>query len=131
MITNDHFLKDYSNLASGALAATATVFDAILSDDKKPIDRKDIMKNLASFLKLLSHLNYEITNVRRYKIMNAYGEKAQRIMKKTEPTNLLFDGKLSKLVESQKVMEKSLKELQPKKIYTYSTGKILPATPLS
>lgn len=115
LITNDHFLKDYANLASGALAASAHVYDAILNDNKKQVNRSELMSNLAASVKLLSHLCHELTNARRYKIINSYSENTQKIMKKTEPSTLLFDGKLTKLAESHKALEKSRKDLQPKK----------------
>lgn len=111
-------MKDYSNLASGVLAASAFVFDAILNDEEKPLERDELLRYISSTIKLLSHLQYELTSARRYNIINTYDEKAQKIMKKMEATTLLFDGKLAKLVENSKTLEKSIKELQPKKLLT-------------
>lgn len=119
LVTEDNFLKDYANLASGALAANAQIFDFMTRLDFAGLDGGMVKRNLAASIKLLSHLMYELTFARRHKIINAHGTNPiiQSLLKKTEPSNLLFDGKLNSICESKKNLEKTQRELsyKPKK----------------
>lgn len=83
--TNDNFLKDYQNLTSGALAAISIVFNDIVNQD--PLIKKEVMNMLTTSIKLLSQLMYTLTQSRRYRVMNIYTDKTQKLIKKTEATD--------------------------------------------
>lgn len=111
LLKNDNFLRNYANLASGALAASAIVFDALSTADFEGVDGSIIRGNLANSIQLLSQLLYELNISRRHKIIDACNDPIiQKLLKKTESTDFLFDGKLKSLQETGKTVGKSQKD---------------------
>ncbi|XP_043462809.1 uncharacterized protein LOC122498881 [Leptopilina heterotoma] len=116
-LIRDEFFRDYQNLTGAALASSSLVLSMILNDSQNPLEREDVLKKLSDTVKLLSELFFSLTSARKTFLLGRYEERVQKILKKVEPSALLFGDNLRSLIESSKAMERVSKELKPKQKY--------------
>ncbi|XP_043485192.1 uncharacterized protein LOC122513029 [Leptopilina heterotoma] len=116
-LIRDEFFRDYQNLTGAALASSSLVLSMILNDSQNPLEREDVLKKLSDTVKLLSELFFSLTTARKTFLLGRYEERVQKILKKVEPSALLFGDNLRSLIESSKAMERVSKELKPKQKY--------------
>ena len=110
---DDHF-KDYQNLTGTALTATSYVLSMILNDSEVPLDREVILRHLSNAVKLQSDLFFSLTQARKTFLLGRFEEKIQKILKKIEPTTLLFGDNLKSVIETSRAVERVSKDLKPK-----------------
>ncbi|KAJ8676854.1 hypothetical protein QAD02_012641 [Eretmocerus hayati] len=98
----------------------------ILPDLKLDIsERQDIILALSNIIKLNVDLRKLITIARKDAVVQGYDYKVQKILKNTEATKYLFGDDVKSLMEGAKSMEKTAKEMKPKKQVTKDKRKYL------
>lgn len=114
VLARDEHLRGCQDLTGAAMASVSSKLNKFLENSKTPLIREAILDGLSSSVKLLSKLFHSLSQARKIFLIRRYEERIQKILKKVQPTTLLFEDNLKALIETSRAIQKVSKELKPR-----------------